>query len=160
MNHSLSEGMNRMCLYSQLVLGQTYAFTCKNFFLPCIHNMKILEMDSENTVRKECPSNVQISRILLSALIGRFLGDKVGCLWSLNVKLQLDRLLCPQGFSRQEYRSGLPCLTPTQGLNPGFPHCRWILHCLRHQGSTFYLWAALTGRKLSLIFAYHSVVGY
>ena len=25
---------------------------------------------------------------------------------------------------------------PTQGLNPGLPHCRWILHCLSHQGSS------------------------
>ena len=24
---------------------------------------------------------------------------------------------------------------PTQGLNPGLPHCRWILHQLSHQGS-------------------------
>ena len=24
---------------------------------------------------------------------------------------------------------------PTQGLNPGLPHCRQILYCLRHQGS-------------------------
>ena len=24
---------------------------------------------------------------------------------------------------------------PTQGSNPGFPHCRKILHCLSHQGS-------------------------
>ena len=24
---------------------------------------------------------------------------------------------------------------PTQGSNPGFPHCRWILYRLRHQGS-------------------------
>ena len=23
---------------------------------------------------------------------------------------------------------------PTQGPNPGFPHCRWILHHLSHQG--------------------------
>ena len=23
----------------------------------------------------------------------------------------------------------------TQGLNPGLPHCRWILYCLSHQGS-------------------------
>ena len=26
-------------------------------------------------------------------------------------------------------------LFPTQGLNPGLPHCRWILYCLSHQGS-------------------------
>ena len=24
---------------------------------------------------------------------------------------------------------------PTQGLNPGFPHCRWILYLLSHEGS-------------------------
>ena len=24
---------------------------------------------------------------------------------------------------------------PTQGSNPGFPHCRWILYHLSHQGS-------------------------
>ena len=23
---------------------------------------------------------------------------------------------------------------PTQGLNPGLPHCRWMLYCLSHQG--------------------------
>ena len=23
----------------------------------------------------------------------------------------------------------------TQGSNPDLPHCRWILHCLSHQGS-------------------------
>ena len=28
----------------------------------------------------------------------------------------------------------------TQGLNPGLPHCRQILHCLSHQGSQFYTW--------------------
>ena len=24
---------------------------------------------------------------------------------------------------------------PTQGSNPGLPHCRWSLYCLSHQGS-------------------------
>ena len=42
-------------------------------------------------------------------------------------------------FSRQEYRSGLPCLLQgiflTQGSNPGLPHCRKILYHLIHQGS-------------------------
>ena len=50
--------------------------------------------------------------------------------------LQLVRLLCPWGFSRQEYWRGLPCLLqrifPTQGLNPGLPHCRQILYRLSH----------------------------
>ena len=26
-------------------------------------------------------------------------------------------------------------ISPTQGSSPGFPHCRWILYCLSHQGS-------------------------
>ena len=29
----------------------------------------------------------------------------------------------------------LPGIFPTQGLNPGIPHCRWILYHLSHQGS-------------------------
>ena len=42
-------------------------------------------------------------------------------------------------FSGQEYWSGLPFLLqgifPTQGLNPGLPHCSQILYHLSHQGS-------------------------
>ena len=32
-------------------------------------------------------------------------------------------------------RSLLQGIFPTQGLNPGLPHCRWILYQLSHQGS-------------------------
>ena len=43
------------------------------------------------------------------------------------------------GFSRQEYWSGchflLQGIFPTQGSNPGLPHCRQILYQLSHQGS-------------------------
>ena len=43
------------------------------------------------------------------------------------------------GFSRQEYRSGLPFPFPgalsTQESNPGLLHCRETLYQLRHQGS-------------------------
>ena len=54
--------------------------------------------------------------------------------------LQRARLLCPWGFFRQEYRSGLPCplpgvIFPPQRPNPGLPYCRWTLYCLSHQGS-------------------------
>ena len=28
----------------------------------------------------------------------------------------------------------------TQGLNPGLPHCRWILYHLSHQGSLSLIW--------------------
>ena len=32
-------------------------------------------------------------------------------------------------------RSLLQGIFPTQGSNPGLPHCRWILYQLSHQGS-------------------------
>ena len=42
-------------------------------------------------------------------------------------------------FSRPEYWSRLPFpfqgIFPTQGSNPGLPHCRQILYHLSHQGS-------------------------
>jgi len=62
-------------------------------------------------------------------------------------RLQPARLLCPWGFSNQEYWSGLLCPPPgdlpTQGLNPGLPHCRLILYHLSHQGNPKILkWAA------------------
>ena len=31
--------------------------------------------------------------------------------------------------------SHLQGIFPTQGLNPGLPHCRWLLHHLSHNGS-------------------------
>ena len=41
--------------------------------------------------------------------------------------LNLARLLCPWGFSRQEYWSGSPCPTPgglpNPGIKPRSPHC-------------------------------------
>ena len=49
--------------------------------------------------------------------------------------LQPSRLLCPWGFSRQEYWSG--SLNPPLGdlANPGLQHCRQILLQLNHQES-------------------------
>ena len=43
-------------------------------------------------------------------------------------------------FSGQNTGVGSPSLLqgifPTQGLNPGLPHCRWILYQLSHKGSS------------------------
>ena len=48
------------------------------------------------------------------------------------------RLLCPWD-SPQRYCSRLPCLlqgiVPTQGCDPGLPHCRQILYHLSYPGS-------------------------
>ena len=44
-------------------------------------------------------------------------------------------------FSRPEYWSGQPFpspgIFPTQGSNPGLPHCRGILYQLSHKGSIY-----------------------
>ena len=46
-------------------------------------------------------------------------------------------------FSRQEYWSRLPFPSPgdlpTQGLNPGLPHCGQTLYHLSHQGTPIYV---------------------
>ena len=58
-------------------------------------------------------------------------------LWPLG--LSPVRFLYSWGFSRQV--SGVGChalpqgIFPTQGLNPGLPHCREVIYQLSHQGS-------------------------
>ena len=55
--------------------------------------------------------------------------------------LQPTRLLCPWGFFRLEYWSELPCpppgIFPTQGSNPGLPHCRADSLPLSHPESPY-----------------------
>ena len=49
-------------------------------------------------------------------------------------------LYSPWNFPGQNTRVGscslLQGIFPTQGSNPGLPHCRWILYQLSHQGSS------------------------
>ena len=57
--------------------------------------------------------------------------------------IQPARFLCPWGFSKQEYWTLLQGIFPTQGLNPGLMHCRWIHYYLIHQRSSRILeWVA------------------
>ena len=50
-----------------------------------------------------------------------------------------SRLLCP--WKSPDKNTGVGChallqgIFPTQGSNLGLLHCRWILHCLSHQGN-------------------------
>ena len=44
----------------------------------------------------------------------------------------------------------LQAIFPTQGLNPGLPHCRWILYQLSHKGSPRILeWVACPFSRVS-----------
>ena len=53
--------------------------------------------------------------------------------------LQPTRLLCPWNFPGKN--TGMGChfllqgIFPTQGSNPGLPHCRGILYQMSHKGS-------------------------
>ena len=68
--------------------------------------------------------------------------------------LQPASLLCPKGFSRQEYWSGCHALLqgifPIQGLDPGHLHWRQILYCLSHQRSPNVLHLGLSSGLWSL----------
>ena len=68
------------------------------------------------------------------------------CAWTLIHVCLCDPKDCsPLGSSIHEdslgKNTGVGChallqgIFPTQGLNPGLPHCRQILYCLSHQGS-------------------------
>ena len=90
-----------------------------------------------------CIINVMKQKVSLT-VVSDSLQSHVACLAPL-----------PMGFSWQEYwswvankecwhihkntRRGLPLpspgIFPTSGLNLHFPHCRWILYQLSHQGS-------------------------
>ena len=70
----------------------------------------------------------------------------ITCKWKVKVKVaQLSNSLRPRGLYSpwnspgQNTRVGnlslLQGIFPTQGSNPGLPHCRWILHQLSYQGS-------------------------
>ena len=53
--------------------------------------------------------------------------------------LQPHGLYSPWNSPGQDTRVGslshLQGIFPTQGSNPGLPHCRWILYQLSHKGS-------------------------
>ena len=49
-------------------------------------------------------------------------------------------------------RSLLQGIFPTQGLNPGLPHCRWILYQLSHQGSCLWWFASKRPGSVYLVF--------
>ena len=74
---------------------------------------------------------------------GRFLCKEIACMRAKSPQSSLTHVTLwtiahqaplSMGFSRQEYRSGLPCPPPgdlpNPGLNPGLLrllHCRWVL---------------------------------
>ena len=68
----------------------------------------------------------------------------IGCMWSESRSIMSDSLE-PHGLyspwnspGRNTGVSSLSLLQgifPTQGSNPGLPHCKWILYQLSHKGS-------------------------
>ena len=82
----------------------------------------------------------QINALSSMLLISCALSPSVMSLWPHG--LQSARLLCPWGFSRQEYWMGCHALLqgifPTQESNQGLLHCRRILYQLCYQGCLVY----------------------
>ena len=83
----------------------------------------------------------------------------VGChhlLWKWNKvnvnSLQPNELYSPWNSPGQNIGVGslslLQGIFPTQGSNPGLPHCRWVLYQLSHKGSPHGSWE---GVKISIL---------
>ena len=77
---------------------------------------------------------IQVCLFTYAVLSHSVLSNSLGC-----HGLQPTRTLCPSGFSRQEYWSGLPCPPPVDLLNPGIelrsPTLQMDSLPLSHQGS-------------------------
>ena len=58
-------------------------------------------------------------------------------------------MLCVSGIQQSD-----SVIHITQGLNPGLPHCRWILYQLSHQGSPLYIY------MYPFFFRFFSHLGY
>ena len=56
-------------------------------------------------------------------------------LWTVARQAPLSCLDFPGKNTRVRCHALLQGIFPTQGLNPGFPHCRQILYQLSHQGN-------------------------
>ena len=89
---------------------------------------------------------------------GTFSSSTVGCESSSVVSSSLQphglwpaRLVCPWNSPGQNTGEGshslLQGIFPTQGSNPGLPHCRQILYQLSHQGSSLEWVAVLFSRQ-------------
>ena len=54
-------------------------------------------------------------------------------LWTVVHQVPLSMGDSPGKNTGVDSRAFLQGISPTQGLNPGLPHCRWILNHLSHQ---------------------------
>ena len=77
----------------------------------CVDHSKLWEILSESVSCSVMPDSLQIHGPALLL-----------CLYS------------PGKNTGMSHHSLLQGIFPTQGSNPGLPHCRWILYCLNHQG--------------------------
>ena len=99
-----------------------------HFHTSCMHCTQRLLSTIWKTVKKHSSQDRRLYKVKVKSLSG--------------VQLFVVHQAPPSvGFSRQEYWSGLPFpspeIFPTQGLNPGLPHCRQKLYRLSHQGSPY-----------------------
>ena len=93
---------------------------------------KVLCLGLEPVIRRKCP-------FVLSSILRK--GKESRSVVSDSLQpygLQPTRLLSPWDFPGKstgvDYHFLLQGIFPTQGLNPGLPHCRQMLYHLSHQG--------------------------
>ena len=132
-------------------------FLCKRFIF-CLNECQSIHLleckfSRVNLEYLRVPSFLSKQERLYMGIHGRFLSETF--IWLNNLsslhqaKCQLLSCATPRTianqaplsmeFFKQEYWSGFTFPSPgdlsNPGLNPGLPHCRQALYCLRHQGS-------------------------
>ena len=118
-------------------LGKKLCQGC--IFSPCLFNL-YAENSMQNSRLDEAKAVIQNSGRSISNL--RY-GNDTTLMAKSESRSALYKSLWPHGLSWNSpgHNTGvgscslLQGILPTQGLNPGFPQCRWILYQLIHQGS-------------------------
>ena len=94
---------------------------------------------SHSPLGKSFSAHPRLWALWVRAAVSSILLWEVICFSVVSDSLWLHGLHSPWNSPGQNAAVGslslLQGIFPTQGLNPGLPHCRWILYQLSHQGS-------------------------
>ena len=98
-----------------------------------------LFLGSKITAEGDCSHEIRRLLLLGRKAMTNLMKSETEICSVVSNSLQSHRLYSPWNSPGQDIGVGshsrLQGFFPTQGSNPGLPHCKWILYHLNHQGS-------------------------